>query len=50
MNPIASIQATEMTRRALRGSGPHDVVTDERRPGRRRGRRSAPAAVINLVG
>jgi hypothetical protein len=49
MNPLASIQATEMTRRALRGSGPNDVVSDERRPGRRR-RRSAPAAVVNLVG
>jgi hypothetical protein len=38
MHPIASIQATEMTRRAVRGSGPGDAVP-ERAP--RRARRTA---------
>jgi hypothetical protein len=41
MHPIASIQATEMTRRAVRGSGPGDAVA-ERAP--RRSSRSRPAA------
>jgi hypothetical protein len=42
MHPIASIQATEMTRRAVRGSGPGDAVT-ERAP-RRSSRSRRPAA------
>jgi hypothetical protein len=52
MNPIASIEATQMTRRAVRGSGPRDAVSDERRPGAgrpKRRARSAPFATVNLV-
>ena len=45
MHPIASIQATEMTRRAVRGSGPGDAVPPRapRRARRAAERRSQPA-------
>jgi len=44
MHPIASIQATEMTRRAIRGSGPGDAVPQRatRRARRAAERRSQP--------
>jgi hypothetical protein len=51
MHPIASIQATEMTRRAVRGSGPGDTVA-ERAPRRSRRSRSAatrPAAIATTI-
>jgi hypothetical protein len=45
MNPIALIQATDMTRRGLRGSGPDDAVAgDAERRTRRPRRRRRPSA------
>jgi hypothetical protein len=53
MHPIVSIQATEMTRRAVRGSGPGEAVADRARRrsprGARAGRAPRPVATINLV-
>jgi hypothetical protein len=44
MHPIASIQATEMIRRAVRGAGPGDAVVERapRRAHRAAERRSQP--------
>jgi hypothetical protein len=52
MHAIASIQATEMTRRAVNGAGPGDAVA-ERAPRRsRRSRRAAatrPARTVTTI-
>jgi hypothetical protein len=53
MHPIAMIQATEMTRRAVRGSGPSDARSD-RAPRRarpvRRANLTRPAAAPSAAG